>query len=274
MANKPRKHSTAHIIAIILPIIMAVSAVAASTNDSEWVLAPHNPTEPVNITEPVPDETHSSPSPLTTEPVVTEPKNPVPTKYEKYPVVPHYYQTDYPDTPYGNFGTVSTHGCGIASLAMVSTYLLDKELPPDVLAGIYGEEYNTTVGSKWVLFDDSAKDMGLTIVLKTWDVRKVAKELKKGSVAVACCGEDSIFTDGGHFIVITGITEDGKFLVQDPYIGNYTAGKPELDEGFANGFAQRYFWACHPIWVYAPKGQNDIDLHPENYEESFIHDYT
>ena len=34
--------------------------------------------------------------------------------------VPHYFQTDYPDTPYGRHGdTVATDGCGITSLAMV-----------------------------------------------------------------------------------------------------------------------------------------------------------
>lgn len=36
--------------------------------------------------------------------------------HEKYTKVPNYFQTDYPNTPYGNYGTVASHGCGIASI--------------------------------------------------------------------------------------------------------------------------------------------------------------
>lgn len=251
------------IITVIFVLTLSVNVIASTTNDSLLVLVPPKATEPVEITEPVQAETEPI---LKTEPTV--PKETVPTKHEEnYPGVPYYFQTDYPDTPYGDFGTVSTHGCGITSIAMVATYLTDEELPPDVLAERYGD-YNTDVGSKWVLFEDSAEDLGLTIINQTWDVRLVAEALKNGSVVIACCTSDSIFTDGGHFIVLTGITSDGKFLVHDPYKGNYTCDNAVLKDGFENGFAQKYFWACHPMWIYAPKGENAIDLNPEAYAEN------
>lgn len=239
-------------IVAITMIIIIINTTIVTTNNSIMPI----PSKPTNNT-----------ATIETIPQATTPKETVPTKHENYISVPHYFQGDYPNDPYGKFGSVATHGCGITSLAMVATYLLDKDVTPVELAQIYAD-YNTKTGSKWILFPDSAKDMGLTIILETWDVRLVAEELKNGSVAIACCSENSIFTDGGHFIVITGITHDGKFLVQDPYIGNYTIRNSILDDGFKNGFDQKYFWACHPIWVYAPKGENDIDLHPEKYTEN------
>ena len=84
---------------------------------------------------------------------------------------PLYNQKDYND-PYGQYGTVSTHGCGITSLAMVATYLLDNpNLTPDVLAKQFGR-YNTEGGSAWSLFGDSAKELGIGEV-KLFYLRRV-----------------------------------------------------------------------------------------------------
>ena len=144
-----RKSSVmAQLLAVALFLMISVNAVASTTNESFLTLVPLKATEPVDSTEPVKEETTPVTEPIETEPVETVPKETVPTAHEDYMGVPYYFQTDYPDTPYGKFGTVSTHGCGITSLAMVATYLLDEELPPDVLAERYGDEYNTKVGSK------------------------------------------------------------------------------------------------------------------------------
>ena len=71
-----------------------------------------------------------------TEPMVSE------SGYvEKIVEFPHYLQQSYPYTNYGNHGTVSSHGCGITSCAMVYTYLLDREIYPDELAAEYASEY-------------------------------------------------------------------------------------------------------------------------------------
>lgn len=46
------------------------------------------------------------------------------------------------------------------------------------------------------------------------------------------------FTKGGHYLLITGITEDGKVIIHDPNGENWS--KPHLKDGFENGFSLRY----------------------------------
>ena len=174
---------------------------------------------------------------------------------EKITDVPHYIQQSYPKTRYGGYGTVSSHGCGITSCAMVYSYLLDREIRPDELAETYGR-YNTQVGSAHSLFDDSAADFNLR-VKKSYSWIEVEDALNSGCVVIANVQGNSIFTDGGHFIVYYGITVDGKILVKDPSIYNYGKWSSNaLKEGFKNGFDPKYCRYSFPCWIYYPK---DID---------------
>lgn len=253
------------VISAIILFVFAIFASASATNRKATIEFVES--TPESIETQIETTPETEPSTPETEPVQeTEAQAPVDylDKKVKYTSVPQYFQTDYPDVPYGNYGTVSTHGCGITSLAMVASYLLDEELTPDILAEQFGE-YNTKTGSKWTLFPDSAEVLGLTIIDRTWDIRSVADALKNGSVAIACCHENSIFTNGGHFIVLTGVNADGKIFVQDPYIGNYTNGTNTLKDGYENGFEQKSFYDCGPFWIYAPKGQNAADLDTTKY---------
>lgn len=182
----------------------------------------------------------------TTEPVIEE----------KYPQVPLYYQTDYPKVRYGRFGTVATSGCGITCVAMVASYLLDREILPDEMAEKYGR-FSIQGGSDWTLFPTSAADLGLILEETTANWETAVKALENGQVIITQAGKQSLFTDVGHFIVLTGITEDGKILVNDPYKGNYSEwADPRLQEGFANGFEQKQISQfCTPYWIYAPKSE-------------------
>lgn len=176
---------------------------------------------------------------------------------EKIYNVPHYLQQSYADTKYGNHGTVSSHGCGIASCAMVYSYLLDTEIMPDELAEKYGR-YNTPVGSDYGLFKASAKDYGLE-VKDVYNWQSVEEALKNGCIVIANVRKDTIFTQGGHFIVYYGITDDGKILVKDPSIYNYGEwSNIYLKEGFANGFDPKFVKYSFPCWIYSPKDLNVI----------------
>lgn len=181
---------------------------------------------------------------------------------EKITDVPHYIQQSYPKTNYGGYGTVSSHGCGITSCAMVYSYLLDCEIRPDVLAKKYGR-YNTEVGSAYSLFDDSAADFNLG-VKKSYSWIEVEEGLKNGCVVIANVQGNTIFTDGGHFIVYYGITDDGKILIKDPSIYNYGQWSSNaLKEGFKNGFDPKFCNYSFPCWIYYPKDVDaitDVDL--------------
>ena len=173
---------------------------------------------------------------------------------EKIYNVPQYFQQSYPKTNYGNYGTVSSHGCGITSIAMVFSYLLDREIMPDELAEEYGK-YNTEHGSAWSLFDATAADYELEVTrVHLW--QDVVEALQNGCVVISNVREN-LFTAGGHFIVYYGITEDGKILVRDPNIYNFGEWSAKaLKEGFYNGFEEKYVKYSFPCWVYAPK---DLD---------------
>lgn len=160
---------------------------------------------------------------------------------EKYPEVPLYLQTDYYTVRYGQYGTVATSGCGITCLAMVATYLLDEEYLPDEFARRYAM-YSVKGGSDWTLFKTSSEELGLPMEMSVkWEDALAA--LENGQVVITQANPDSIFTDVGHFIVLTGVNEEGRIWVNDPYGGNYGEwSHPRLQDGFANGFEQRQFY--------------------------------
>lgn len=237
------------LVAIIL--IFCVAAIAHLTlraTGSNEVPA----TEQFNVeTESILLVTEAQPETYATdesEPIIeeTNPQN------EAITEVPLYNQLDYVNTPYGYYGTVRTHGCGITCLSMVATYLLDDwSLTPDVFAERFGR-YNCEDGSSWTLFPDSAKELGLGEVTQVFDWSQGVEDALKNGQLVITNQRGGPFTKGGHYILLTGVTEDGKVLVNDPNGANYSL--PLLQDGFENGF--KVTWvsthsACY--WIYEKK---------------------
>lgn len=193
---------------------------------------------------------------IQTEPTIERIK--VEEKTELYKEVPLFFQTDYQFSNYGNFGTIASHGCGITSLSMVASYLNDSPIYPDELAKKYGK-YNTKIGSSWSLFSDTCDELNITLEERTWDMELVIDSLKEGKIIIANAHKESPFTKGGHYIVLTGITDSGKILVNDPYKGNYGQWNGQiLKEGFKNGFDKKYFYDCFPMWIYSTKDKDVI----------------
>lgn len=161
---------------------------------------------------------------------------------ENIPEVPLYNQLDYYQTRYGD-STISRSGCGITCYAMVLSYLLDREIFPDELAAMY-HQYKVEGGSAHTLFTDTQDEWGVVVQdcywEEAWGEGKVMEALQNGQPIIANVHADSAFTDDGHFIVLYGLTDDGKIMVRDPNGGNYTE-KAFLIECFANGFEPEYF---------------------------------
>jgi hypothetical protein len=187
---------------------------------------------------------------------------------EKITEVPLYIQHYYRDVPYGGYGSVATHGCGICSAAMVYTYLLDEEITPEYLAGEYGR-FNTKVGSSWGLFAKTAEDLGLTVT-QTHQWSEALEALNDGKILIVAANSKSVFTDSGHFIVFYGITEDGKILVKDPSIYNYGQWSGDiLKEGFKNGFEEKNVkYNCGPFWIYDVKDLDAIAARTESENQN------
>ena len=126
-------------VLLVAFLLIGCNKVEAAKSDVET--SPETITETISETEEIQETEAVEETVPETEPEPTEPP-----LIEKYPTVPMFFQTDYPHTSYGGYGSVATHGCGIASLAMVASYLNDREILPDELALKYGR-YNTSGGS-------------------------------------------------------------------------------------------------------------------------------
>ena len=144
--------------------------------------------------------------------------------------VPMYFQTDYPDQRYGS-GTVASSGCGITSLAMVASYMTGHAYYPDELADYFGGRAENNIARL-----EYASDMLQLPWHQAENFHRIVDALREGNVAILLLNSDSIFTDSQHFIVLTGITEDGKILVNDPYEPNYEHW--QLRKGLQHGFKQ------------------------------------
>jgi len=165
--------------------------------------------------------------------------------------VPLFNQLDYSNTAYGNYGTVASHGCGITCLSMVASYLTDEFIMPDKLAKKFGS-YNTSVGSSWSLFPDSAKALDIELKNETNDRDEIMKALKNGQPVISS-QRTGLFTGGGHFIVLVGINDDGRIIVNDPNGDNYFKNDT-LKYGFNNGFTKdQVFDSSVQCWIYGEK---------------------
>lgn len=149
---------------------------------------------------------------------------------DHYDTVPLYHQTDYPFIKYGN-GTIGTSGCSLTCLAMVATYMTDHPYLPDELVYHFGSYGKNNIER----LEYAAEQLGLPFE-KNFNWRQTQQALAEGKIAIIMENEQSDFTTEQHFIVLSGLTDDGKYLVKDPYEPNYS--NELLEDGFFNGFEE------------------------------------
>lgn len=144
--------------------------------------------------------------------------------------MPLYFQTDYPNVRFAD-GTIATSGCSVACLAMVATYLTGHTYLPDELADYFGGCAENNIER----LELGAQQLQLPIH-KAKNVHEVFDALKEGDVAILLMNRKSLFTQSQHFIVIRGLNEDGKIMVNDPYQPNYDLWN--LKRAFVEGFEE------------------------------------
>lgn len=133
--------------------------------------------------------------------------------------IPQFQQWDsrWGYLTYGN-DNIGINGCGPTCLSMVAAGLLkDTSKSPDAVAEFSVENNYCTVasGTAWSLMSSGAKKLGLKSesVVVGRDSIKAALEKKQ---PVICSMKPGDFTTTGHFIVLTGLTEDGRLMINDP----------------------------------------------------------
>lgn len=225
-------------ICILLVCVLLVQAAgfrvsAAEVSTPTASLLPDEPyNEEISAVETTPAATVPAETvPTETEPVETEPAETEPEETEP-PIleceVPRFLQTDYPEDLYG-YGTIATDGCSVTCLAMIATYMTGHTYTPDYLASFVGL-YNGTYVDR---LEFGLKTLRIPYQ-KAGNWHHVLNALKEGKQAIIMVNYKSAFTDTQHFLVLGGMTEDGRIIVNDPYGPNYDVW--HLKNGFANGF--------------------------------------
>lgn len=141
-------------------------------------------------------------------------------QYEIHGQIPIFYQ--WTSTwGYAKYGEeqIAIDGCGPTCLAMVAVGLTgDTSYTPKKVADISMEigTYLSDTGTTWDLMEKGPGQMGFqSWQMKSWSASAILQELESGH-PVICSMKEGNFTTQGHFIVLAGVAEDGKVLVNDP----------------------------------------------------------
>lgn len=119
---------------------------------------------------------------------------------------------------YGKTDTIGVAGCGPTALAIAITNLTGKETDPTKVAKwSYDNGYVCEGSGSYIsLIPNAAEHFGLTVEkLGKSNAKELKRHLKDGKMIIAIMGAGH-FTSSGHFIVLRGVTNDGKILVADP----------------------------------------------------------
>lgn len=168
-----------------------------------------------------------------------------------YSQPPQYFQTDYPNTPYGH-GTVSTSGCGIVCLAMAASYLKDRTVTPDQLAEQFGSLQMNNVER----IDHAIDVLELPFAYKPRNFRQMLYALSNGQMVILLLSGTNDFVDGQHMILLTGLTDNGRVTVLDPFEPNYN--RVDMITGYVHGFpAEVLEDSFDGGWIFGPKRAGD-----------------
>lgn len=116
----------------------------------------------------------------------------------------------------GDFLAVT--GCGPTCLSMVWCGLNKKGIwSPDKVAEMAEKSgyYAQGQGSSWDLMTGGAGKLGLRAERVIFDEKHIKETLYQKKPIICAMGPGD-FTTQGHFIVLTGINDDGKILLNDP----------------------------------------------------------
>lgn len=168
--------------------------------------------------------------------------------HQRFYDVPLYFQQDYPDTMYGKY-PIKTYGCGITLMSMLASYMKDDAImTPPYLCTLFGK-YCGEKGTAHTLFLEAPSYLDFYAVKKvsSWSDAKAA--LQEGKMVISL-QHGGFWTRTGHYILITGITEDGQVTVRDSNLYNY--GKLE---GHKTGFFDEDTIPKNGTiyWIYEPK---------------------
>ena len=155
---------------------------------------------------------------------------------------PIYTQFEFGE-PYSN-STIQKSGCGITCIAEYLTNNKSLVTPADIAAKYRGDTINggTSTGQIQQILNDYGVNVRTGFWGEGWgaDSNDVMNSLAAGKSVIFKVGNGP-FTQGGHYIMGTGLTADGKIQLYDPSADNW--GK--YSEQFKNGFDPKTISCCN-----------------------------
>ncbi|GKX29717.1 hypothetical protein SH1V18_21970 [Vallitalea longa] len=133
--------------------------------------------------------------------------------------IPHFLQWDQ-RWGYYNYGNspIALSGCGPTALSMVIVGLTgNTDKNPKVVSDFSYEKgyYVDGAGTSWTLMSEGAEALGLKSKVLPLDENIIKSNLRDGKPIIVSVRKGD-FTTTGHFIILTGVTDEGKITVNDP----------------------------------------------------------
>lgn len=139
--------------------------------------------------------------------------------HERFPLAITYLQQDYMYHPYGG-SYVGRGGCGITTMAMLSTYMTDRIYTPAMLASKY-PQYHDASGTNGDIFRYVPAELGFYMDRMTSNIDDAVEALKNDQRVISLQIKGN-FTSGGHYLLLQHYYEDtDTFQVRDSNIYNY-----------------------------------------------------
>ena len=158
--------------------------------------------------------------------------------------IPLYLQTDpqWSSVSYST-GTIESHGCGLVSAAIATSYLTGERVTPDLLSASAGDAFlssglnDSDAICRWL-----SEHYGFQWSGEKWYLDDAIQMLDDGYVVLASMegqlGEENY---GGHIVLLYEHTDDDCFYLRDPFSGNNSVRKfsrleiEQVDWGSFNG---------------------------------------
>lgn len=160
---------------------------------------------------------------------------------------------EWMDEPYGA-DTIGPYGCGPTAMAMAVASLTDIPADPVTMAAwaVDNGHWARRSGSRHSIVQGAAASFGIeSESFPSREAEDMLAALEQGKLLVALVGPGH-FTDGGHFILLRGVTDDRQVLVADPnsperslMLWDPQIILDELSSARDNGA---------PLWVLSPPG--------------------
>ena len=132
-----------------------------------------------------------------------------------------YYQQDYSHIPYGS-SNIGDCGCGPTAFAMVASDYTGKKITPEDAVKWCGNQYYVWgAGTSWAYFNAATKHFNLpaNCVDLGNNINAAADQLRQGNLVISSQSA-GLFTNGGHFILLSSINQNGGIKVRDPNKNN------------------------------------------------------